>query len=110
MPEVKVYNKLVRDNIPNIIKNAGATPVCRILKRKEFIKELKNKILEEAQKLVETKKKKTTINELIDIQELVDVLRREIDMPKQKFELLQMEKRKIRGGFENRMFLIETEK
>ena len=32
----KTYNKLVRDNIPNIIKSNGETPITRILTNEEY--------------------------------------------------------------------------
>ena len=37
-------NKLVRDNIPDIIKNNGEIPLYRILDDDEYLKCLKNKI------------------------------------------------------------------
>ena len=43
----KVYNKLVRDNIPNIIKSNGEIPIIRILDNDEYKKELENKLYEE---------------------------------------------------------------
>ena len=36
----RTYNKLVRDNIPNIIKNNGEDPITRILTNKEYKQEL----------------------------------------------------------------------
>lgn len=110
MPEVKVHNKLIRNNVPDIIRKDGAKVVYRTLKRKEFIKELKKKIVEKAQELVEAKKKKEIIDKLIEIYELVSVLRREMDVREQQFKLLQIQKKKLRGGFDKRLFLIETEK
>ena len=32
----RVYNKLVRDNIPDIIRESGETPVIRTLEDEEF--------------------------------------------------------------------------
>ena len=42
-----MYNKLVRDNIPDIIKKNGATPIVRILDDEEYFKELNRKLKEE---------------------------------------------------------------
>ena len=42
----KVYNKLVRDNIPEIIEHNGGTPVYRILSEEEYANE-KKRILSE---------------------------------------------------------------
>ena len=36
----QVYNKLVRDNIPDIIHNNGENPIIRILSNDEYKQEL----------------------------------------------------------------------
>ena len=36
----RIYNKLVRDRIPNIIEENGETPVIKILDENEYKKEL----------------------------------------------------------------------
>ena len=40
----RIYNKLVRDNIPNIIKEKGEEPITRILSDEEYKKELEKEI------------------------------------------------------------------
>jgi len=40
------YKKLVRDNIPDIIKNNGEIPITRILSNEEYKCELEKKLLE----------------------------------------------------------------
>ena len=47
----KVYNKLIRDKIPEIIVAAGEEPKIRKLNKKEFKIELQKKVLEEAKEL-----------------------------------------------------------
>ena len=43
----KIYNKLVRDRIPEIIRGAGKEPVTRVLDEKEYLHELIKKLKEE---------------------------------------------------------------
>ena len=48
----RIYNKLVRDNIPNIIKEKGEEPITRILSDEEYKKELEKKLNEEYQEVL----------------------------------------------------------
>jgi predicted house-cleaning noncanonical NTP pyrophosphatase (MazG superfamily) len=107
---IKNYNKLIRDRILEIIEETGEKPYSRILNKKEYIKEIKKKILEEAKELIQAKTKKEIINEITDIQELIDVLTVELGLTKSQLRKLQKEKNKKRGGFKKRLFLIKTEK
>ena len=54
----KEYNKLVRDNIPQIIENNGSKPIIRILNEEEYKIELEKKLYEEYQEVVGAKKVK----------------------------------------------------
>jgi predicted house-cleaning noncanonical NTP pyrophosphatase (MazG superfamily) len=110
MKKIVKYNKLIRDRIPEIIKEAGWKPTVRKLKKAEFLKVLKKKVLEEARELIRAKDKKGIINEVVDIQELLDALTLEIGLSKPKVKKLQTAKRKKRGGFKKRLFLIKEEK
>lgn len=42
-----IYNKLVRDNVPDIIREQGGTPVIRTLGDEEYVQCLENKLREE---------------------------------------------------------------
>ena len=107
---IKRYNKLIRDRISEIIKAAGEKPYWRVLGRKEYTKELKKKILEEAKELIKVKNKEEIINEIIDIQELIDILVSELGLTKSEIQKQQKIKNKKRGGFKKKFFLIKTEK
>ena len=107
---VRTYNKLIRDKILEIIRAAGEEPHFRTLKKEEFIKEIKKKILEEVKELAEAKNKKEVIDEIVDIQELMDVLVLELGLTKSQIKKEQKIKNRKRGGFKKRLFLIKTKK
>ena len=44
-----IHNKLVRDKIPQIIKESGKIPITKILNEEEYITELRKKSQEELQ-------------------------------------------------------------
>jgi predicted house-cleaning noncanonical NTP pyrophosphatase (MazG superfamily) len=107
---IKKYNKLIRDKILEIIRAAGERPYWRILNGKEYLREIKKKILEEAKELIEAKDKKGIVDEIVDIQELTDVLISETGLTKSEIKKQQKIKNKKRGGFKKKLFLIKTEK
>lgn len=106
---IKKYNKLIRDKILEIIKAAGERPFWRVLNRKEYLKEIKRKILEEAKELIEARDRAGVIEEIVDIQELVDVLTLESGLTKPEIKKQQKIKNKKRGEFKKKLFLIKTE-
>ena len=110
MKKVVRYDKLIRDRIPEIIKEAGWLPTVKILKKSEFLNAIKKKVFEEAGELIQSKDKKGIVDEIVDIQELLDVLAAEIKLTKSELKKLQADKRKKRGGFKKRLFLIKEEK
>ena len=62
---MKIYNKLVRDNIPEIMIKNGAKPVTRILSEEEYLSELNKKLLEEVNEYLESE----------DVMEIADILK-----------------------------------
>lgn len=99
------HNKLIRDKIPQIIEAAGDRYEVRVMGKREFEKELKKKLVEEASELVKTPRK-DLLNEMADVLELLKSI---ADFYKIDFKLLeekQIQKRKERGGFKKRLFLI----
>ena len=67
---LKIYNKLVRDNIPEIIINDGCKPITRILTDEEYKRELEAKLLEEYQEVLKAKTANERIEELADMLEI----------------------------------------
>jgi predicted house-cleaning noncanonical NTP pyrophosphatase (MazG superfamily) len=103
------HKKLVRDKIPEIIKNSGNTYQTRILNDLEFEVELKRKLIEESVEVSKASKEEL-IEELADVLEIVYGL---ADFNKINLEDVE-NKRKIkkekRGGFDKKIFLDWSEK
>jgi predicted house-cleaning noncanonical NTP pyrophosphatase (MazG superfamily) len=69
-----LYNKLVRDRIPEVIEKTGKGFSTIILNDEEYIKELKNKSHEELQEYLNAKNDEHAIEELADLLEIIHVL------------------------------------
>ena len=100
-----IYNKLVRDKIPELIRIQGEIPKIRILSDEEYSDALAQKLNEETAEF----QKEKNLEELADILEVVYALSE--DLGYTKAELLQAyeEKHVARGGFQSRIFLISKE-
>lgn len=101
----RVYNKLVRDNIPEIIRNNNETPIIKTLSNDEYLRELKAKLQEEVDEFLES----DNIAELADILEVVDALSAANNSSLNEVMDIKMRKAKKNGKFENKIFLIEVQ-
>ena len=102
---MKVYNKLIRDRIPEIIQEAGKS--CRIitLKNEDYLKHLNEKLQEELNEYYESKK----IEELVDLLEIIYAIAEHHGVSKEKIEEMRLPKKEKRGGFNKKLFLIEVD-
>lgn len=96
-------NKLVRDRIPDIIREGGETPVVKtIVDDHDFIQELKRKLLEEVSEFLDSD---NSAEEIADMWEVLNALTYALGLNRQSIEDLRAHKQKERGGFRNRVFL-----
>lgn len=103
----KIYNKLVRDLIPEIIEESGNECRTRILSDEEYLKMIDAKLDEE---LLEYHQDKN-IEELADLLELIIAAAKARGYTPEELEAVRAEKARKRGGFEKKIFLIDvTEK
>ena len=100
----KVYNKLVRDRIPEIIKESGAECKIEILSDEEYLKMIDAKLDEE---LMEYHKDQN-IEELADLLEVIRAATIARGYTLDELEAARAKKAEIRGGFEKKILLIET--
>ena len=105
MDEIKKFNKLVRDKIPDIIRSDGKCPSTEILSGNEYFSALKQKLIEETKEFHESE----ALEELADILEVVYSLSSCLGADPNKLEEIRHKKKLERGGFSERIFLIETE-
>lgn len=102
---MKIFNKLVRDKIPEIIEANNETCKTRILSDEEYLVELNKKIKEELNEYLESGE----IEELADLEE---VLRAILDIKRcsyDEFESIRKQKVEKRGAFKEKIFLESTE-
>lgn len=92
------YQKLVRDRIPQIIRDSGEEPILRILEDEEYRVCLEAKLDEEVAEFHTDK----NLEELADILEVVYALAGD----REALEAVYQRKHEARGGFEKRYFLI----
>jgi len=102
------YNKLVRDRIPEIIQAAGRQCEVAILDVDEYRHALKQKLVEEAQE-AQTSTDAELIVELADIQEVLAALLQAYGISPNDLSQIQAKRRRDRGGFDQRIFLLWSE-
>ena len=106
----KIYKKLIRDRIPEIIENSGSKSKIRTLDDEEYKEELLKKIVEEAKEVLETKgDRKEFIKEIGDVLELIDYLIKVFNLDSEEIEKVKKERKESRGGFDKKLFLEYTE-
>lgn len=104
-----IYNKLVRNLIPQVIEKTGSTFSTRILSEDEYIAEIKKKLSEELKEYNEAKTNEEAVEELADILELLHAAIKTHGSSFEHLEEVRKAKAEKRGGFEKRIFLIEVE-
>ena len=104
----QIFNKLVRDNIPNKIEANGEVAVTRVLTDAEYQYELSKKLLEEANEVINATTSKAILEELADVLEVVRAIAKLEDKNLNDVIDIAESKKQTRGGFEKRIFLEKT--
>lgn len=102
---MKVYNKLVRDKIPEIIQADGKTCKTRILLNEDYITVLEAKLNEEVAEYQENR----NLEEMADILEVLQAICIARGHSLEELEAMRARKVKERGGFEKKIFLESVE-
>jgi diadenosine tetraphosphate (Ap4A) HIT family hydrolase/predicted house-cleaning noncanonical NTP pyrophosphatase (MazG superfamily) len=96
--------KLIRDKIPVLLQAKGIVVNARIMEKQEFISRLKDKLVEESKESLEAENSDELCEELADVLEVVHALSESCGLTMQQIEQKRLEKKEIKGGFENKIF------
>ena len=101
-----VYNKLVRDKIPDEINNIeGRKANYKILSNEEYLIELDKKLLEEAHEFIE----EHSIEELADLIEVISAIMKFKNISLDDVEKARKSKKDKKGKFDRKIYLIDVE-
>ena len=101
---MKVYNKLVRDKIPEIIEADNKKCEIEIVQGKEKQELLEKKLLEEVNEYLEDK----NLEELADVMEVLYGLAKELGYSEEELNKKREQKLQKRGGFKEGIVLKST--
>ncbi len=101
---MKIYNKLVRDKIPEIIKDDGRQCDIYIAQKKELQELLEDKLREEVNEYLEAK----NLEELADVMEVLFGLAESLGYSEEELVKKREEKKEERGGFREGIVLERT--
>lgn len=100
----KVYNKLVRDRIPEIINASGNECVIEILSEDNYMAMCDLKLTEELSEYQESK----SLEELADLMEVIYACAAARGYTPSELEAIRLKKQAERGGFSKRLLLKEV--
>jgi predicted house-cleaning noncanonical NTP pyrophosphatase (MazG superfamily) len=89
-------NKLVRDRIPERIRESGGRPKTQRLEAHERLPALLEKLEEETRELCAT----PNLEEAADVLEVLLSIAKELEMNEAQLTAIRLEKRATHGGFE----------
>lgn len=99
------YDKLVRDKIPEIIRENGVMPVTRVVRDTA---ELRERLQEKLHEEVAEYQHSTFLEELTDILEVVYALAELDGCDRHTLERMRADKEKARGAFKKGIILLEA--
>lgn len=103
-----IYNKLIRDNIPSMIRKDHKE--CDVVRLDESTYEqaLNDKLNEEVNEFIKATNKTDQIEELADVYEVLDAILKVHHIGKSAVDQKRKEKRREKGAFNQRVYLKEV--
>lgn len=101
---IKIYNKLIRDKIPQIIEDNGKKAIIEEASGPEYLGLLNAKLGEELREYLDSQE----VEELADLVEVVYAILDYKGVSRQEFESIRKQKVEERGAFRDRLLLKEV--
>lgn len=98
--------KLVRDNIPKLVKESGNLCTYYIANDDKYKKELDKKLKEEIKEYCKAKNIEDKIEELVDVQTVIDNILEANNISKETFDKVYQEKLIKNGDFKNKYIML----
>ncbi|WP_020061057.1 nucleoside triphosphate pyrophosphohydrolase [Bacillus sp. 123MFChir2] len=105
---MSVYNKVVRDRVPEIILMSGKTYTSKKLSKQEYIEELSKIGVEEMREFASMQEREHALDSLADALEVIKALAKAEGVTLEEIERIRKEKEAERGGFEKGVYLVEV--
>lgn len=105
MKKIK-YDKLIRDNIPEIIIKDNGIPKVEVMEDEEYFKYLVAKMDEELKEI----KENYNPSEIADLIEVLISIAKFRGVSEEDLNSIRLSKKSINGGFDKKLKLIEVEK
>ncbi len=99
-----LYNKLVRDNIPDYIQAKGQKVSFHVAETEEYGQKLFAKLSEEAEELISESKPE----EIADVLEVLEAIAELKNYDWEEIKQIKEKKKQERGGFSKRIILEES--
>lgn len=96
--------KLIRDHLPDILRNKGIIVDEQILDQNEYIVKLKDKLQEEAKEVQHAEDENELTEELADLLEVVYALSRAAGITMEQIEKTRLAKQTAKGGFDKKIY------
>ena len=103
--ERKIFNKLVRDKIPEMLAKNGGEPETEALTDEKYKTCLYEKLKEECDEAVNSYSKENLAEELADLLEVMMAIFKVNNIDFAEVEKIRLAKKEKRGGFDSKIFL-----
>jgi len=111
LPLENEYPKLIRDRIPELVRQKGVEPSIRKANSNdEYAAFVLKKVAEEAQELSKAETESNLIEEIADVYEIIDALIKAKQLSPEEIAAVKKEKRQKRGGFDDQLIMLELPK